>query len=76
MEYDGFYENYLLSDYRYADEEDIGSWAEEAVYQMNTAKVMMGVGEDKFAPKSTYTNEQSIATILRLYDLITENATE
>lgn len=54
--------------YVYSDERDIGEWAREAVYKMNMAGIMTGVGGDKFAPKSTYTNEQSIATILRLYD--------
>ncbi len=37
---------------------------------MNEMTVMTGVGNDKFSPKSNYTNEQSIATILRLYDAI------
>lgn len=53
---------------RYADDSDIGQWARGAVYRMNDAGVMSGVGDNKFAPKSAYTCEQSIATILRLYD--------
>ena len=70
MKYDNFYEDYKLSGYAYADDENIGGWAKEAVYQMNNAQIMTGVGEDKFAPKDSYTNEQSIATILRLYDAV------
>lgn len=70
MKYDNFYEDYKLSGYAYADDENIGDWAKEAVYQMNNAQIMTGVGEDKFAPKDNYTNEQSIATILRLYDAV------
>lgn len=70
MGYDDFYENYRLSSYAYTDDEDIHSWAKEAVYQMNKTQVMTGVGDDKFAPVSNYTNEQSIATILRLYDAV------
>ncbi|MDY3971559.1 MAG: S-layer homology domain-containing protein [Clostridia bacterium] len=70
MKYDNFYEDYKLSGYAYADDENIGDWAKEAVYQMNNAQIMTGVGDDKFAPEDSYTNEQSIATILRLYDAV------
>lgn len=70
MGYDDFYEDYRLTSYYYIDTEDIGEWAREAVYRMNEMTVMTGVGNDKFSPKSNYTNEQSIATILRLYDAI------
>ncbi len=57
------------SEYKYADEDDIAEWAKDAVYKMKEAKLMSGVGNDSFAPETAYTNEQSIATILRLYDL-------
>lgn len=67
---DDFYEDYRLSDYTYADENDIGDWAKEAVYQMNKISVMSGMENDMFAPKGNYTNEQSIATIMRLYDAV------
>lgn len=67
---DDFYEDYRLSDYTYADENDIGDWAKEAVYQMNKISVMSGMENDIFAPKGNYTNEQSIATIMRLYDAV------
>ncbi len=70
MGYDDFYENYKLSGYAYADDGEIGEWAKEAVYQMNKTGVMTGVGYNTFAPESEYTNEQSIATILRLYDAV------
>lgn len=67
--YNDFYEDYKLSDYKYVDDEEIGEWAKEAVYQMNKAEIMTGMGDDMFSPKSNYTNEQSISTIMRLYDL-------
>ena len=76
MKYDNFYEDYKLSGYAYSDDENIGDWAKEAVYQMNKTQVMTGVGEDKFAPKDKYTNEQSIATILRLYDTLEQTDVE
>lgn len=55
--------------YIYADDGEIADWSREAVYQMNRVQIMTGMGEDTFAPKAGYTNEQSIATILRLYDM-------
>ncbi len=69
------YKDHKFSRYTYADDENIGDWAKTAVYQMNKTQVMTGVGDDKFAPKDNYTNEQSIATILRLYDT-SEHETE
>lgn len=56
--------------YSYKDDAEIASWAKEAVYQMNNICIMSGIGDDKFAPGLNYTNEQSIATILRLYDAL------
>lgn len=56
--------------YSYKDDAEIASWAKEAVYQMNNIGIMSGIGDDKFAPELNYTNEQSIATILRLYDAL------
>lgn len=59
-----------VSEYVYADNNSISDWAKDSVYAMNYAGIMTGMGDDIFAPKSGYTNEQSIATILRLYDLV------
>lgn len=67
---DDFYDDYRLSPYVYADENDIDVWAKEAVYQMKKISLMSGVDNDMFAPKSNYTNEQSVATIMRLYDTV------
>lgn len=70
MKRDIFYKNYLTPSFSYSDDENIGEWAKPAVYQMKKSKIMSGVGGNIFAPKNQYTNEQSIATILRLYDMI------
>lgn len=67
-EYLGYNNDY--EPYNYTDSEDIGEWAKEAVYSMNTAGIMTGMGDNKFEPKRNYTNEQSIATIMRLYDIV------
>ena len=52
----------------FSDNATISSWAFEAVGQMLTTGIMSGVGDNTFAPKNPYTREQSIVTILRLYN--------
>ena len=52
---------------RFADDNNVSSWAKESVSIVNDMGVMQGVGNSKFDPKSYYTIEQSIATIYRLY---------
>ena len=52
------------------DNEEISSWAVEAVGQMQITGIMGGVGDNRFSPKSPYTREQSIVTILRLYNVL------
>ena len=54
----------------FTDTGSLSSWAVEPVGQMQATGVMTGVGENTFAPKSDYTREQSIITILRLYNLV------
>lgn len=58
------------SDFIYDDHDNISDWAAEAIYKMRSAGIMNGVSDTKFSPKSNYTTEQSIVTILRLYNLI------
>ena len=55
----------------FSDNELISSWALEAVGQMQITGIMGGVGDNRFSPKSPYTREQSIVTILRLYNVLT-----
>ena len=52
------------------DNADISPWAFDAVGQMQATGIMGGVGDNTFAPKSDYTREQSIITILRLYNVV------
>ena len=52
----------------YADAAAISSWAVDAVGQVTAAGIMNGMGENAFAPKGSYTREQAIVTIMRLYD--------
>ena len=50
----------------FADNDSISSWAIQGAGQVQAAGIMTGVGNNTFAPKSPYTREQSIITILRL----------
>jgi hypothetical protein len=54
----------------FADNSSISTWAIERVGQIQAAGVMGGVGSNTFDPQGAYTREQSIVTILRLYDVV------
>jgi hypothetical protein len=50
----------------FADNAHVSPWAASAVGQMQASGIMGGVGHNAFAPKRSYTREQSIVTIMRL----------
>lgn len=50
----------------FADNIRISSWAVTAVGQVQAAGIMGGIGNNSFAPRGSYTREQSIITMLRL----------
>ncbi len=52
----------------YDDQAFISNWALDAVASMKAMGIMQGVSETEFAPQDTYTTEQAIATMLRLYE--------
>ena len=52
------------------DNSSISSWALDAVGQVQAAEIMGGVGNNTFAPQGDYTREQSITTIMRLYNIV------
>ena len=52
----------------YADEKEISDWAKSAVASMGAMGIMKGVAKTVFSPKTNYTVEQAIATIVRLYE--------
>ena len=47
----------------------IAPWAIEVVFQMQAAGIMGGVGNNQFGPQEPYSWEQSIATLMRIYDM-------
>ena len=53
--------------YEYADSHDISDWAMSSVQKISNLGFMKGVGENTFAPKATYTTEQAVATVVRVY---------
>jgi len=53
----------------FADNGQISTWAYQAIGQMNLAGIMGGTGNNMFSPQGHYTREQSIITILRLYEM-------
>lgn len=54
----------------FADKDQIADWARSAVGQAQAAGIMGGTGNNQFSPAATYTREQSIITISRLFDVV------
>jgi len=54
----------------FADNAQISSWAIESVGQAQAAGIIGGVGNNVFNPQGTFTREQSIITVLRLFDAL------
>lgn len=52
----------------FADNTAISSWAFDAVGQMQGSGIMGGVGDNAFDPQGSYSREQSMLTMLRLYE--------
>lgn len=54
----------------FADNGSISSWASDSVGRMQATGIMGGVGDNTFSPSTDYTREQSIITIMRLFDIV------
>lgn len=54
--------------FEYDDISDVSEWASEAVQVISNFGFMLGTGENKFEPQGTYTAEQAIATLVRIYE--------
>jgi hypothetical protein len=54
----------------FVDNSQISSWAIKQVGQIQNAGIMGGVGGNRFSPKSPYTREQGIATIINILDIL------
>ena len=51
------------------DIEEVSGWAVNAVANVWNAGIMSGVGDNRFAPQQPYTREQSIVTIMQMFDI-------
>lgn len=56
----------------FADNEELSSWAFNQVGSIQATGIMSGVGDNRFAPQSPYTREQSIITIIKLYEMFVQ----
>lgn len=54
----------------FTDMGNASGFAIDAIGQMQRSGIMGGVGSDRFAPRDPYTREQSIITILRMFNII------
>ena len=54
--------------FEYDDIGEISKWASDAVQIISNLGFMNGVGNNRFAPKDTYTTEQAIATLARVHE--------
>ena len=60
----------------FGDNRNISSWAVDGVGAAQAAGIMSGVGDNRFDPQGPYTIEQSIVTIMRLFEFVTNNKAE
>ncbi|MEE0970148.1 MAG: transporter substrate-binding domain-containing protein, partial [Clostridia bacterium] len=54
--------------FEYDDIGQVSEWASDSIQTISNLGFMNGVGNNKFAPKETYTTEQAIATLVRVYN--------
>jgi len=50
----------VQSEFKFADDSVISDWARESVYFMAQRKIILGMGDNKFAPKNTTANEEAV----------------
>lgn len=54
----------------YRDQDSIASWAVNGVTTVSQLGIMSSTGNNEFSPLGTYSREQAIVTVLRVYDLL------
>lgn len=54
----------------FADSSSMGDWSRDAINFIYNSGVMLGVGNNNFAPGGTYTREQSYMTVYRLFQVV------
>ncbi len=59
--------------FEFDDGDQISDWASGAVQQVCNLGVMQGIGNNMFDPKGRYTVEQAITTLVRMFDIISDD---
>ncbi len=59
--------------YTFDDENEISFWAMDSVQRLCNLGVMKGMGNGKFDPEGGYTTEQAIVTLVRMFDLVSDD---
>lgn len=54
----------------FADAASVNTWAADAVGRLSAAGIMNGVGGNRFDPQDDFTAEQSVLTVLRMYEQV------
>ena len=54
--------------FEYDDINEVSEWASDSIQTISNLGFMNGVGNNRFAPKDTYTTEQAIVTLVRVLD--------
>lgn len=54
--------------YEFKDSAEISDWAMDSIQRVCNMGIMNGVDNGNFAPKSNFTTEQAIVTVVRVYD--------
>ena len=53
--------------FEFADKSKISDWASSSVQRVCNMGIMIGVGDNKFAPQEVYSTEQAIITLVRAF---------
>ena len=51
----------------FVDDTAISEWAKKSVYKVNNLGIMIGMGENTFSPQHTFSKEEAVTTILRIF---------
>ena len=54
----------------FVDKDSFADWSTDKIGQVQGADIMNGVGDNRFAPAELYSREQSITTMLRMYNVM------
>ena len=59
--------------YEFADKSEISDWAMDGVQNVCNMGVMKGTGDGKFSPKGTFTVEEAITALMRIFETYKAN---